>query len=347
MRRPFRVLGIPVLVAVLVGLVVASVLFGTRPVPLDEVWASFADGISEIWAALLDLRMPAISKDTDVDGIVWDLRVPRTLLGLFAGLAVGAAGALTQGHTRNPIADPGILGVNAGAACAVVAGIYLVGITSPVAFMFFGLLGAIIAATVVFGLSALSGSSPLTLVLAGTGLTAMLTAITSSIVLVDTNSLDQWRFWSVGSTAGRGIDVFWASLPFIGVGLVFALASGFFLNVLSLGDDMTKALGSRVVLIRALGILTITLLIGAATAACGPIVFLGLVVPHIARAFVGADYRWIIPYSALLGGILLVGCDILGRVVARPGEVQVGVMLALVGAPFLIFMVRRQRLATV
>ena len=347
MRRSLRLLGIPLLLAVLVALVVASVLFGTRPVPLDEIWPSFTAGVEEIWNALINLRMPQVPKDSDVDGIVWDLRVPRTLLGLAAGLAIGAAGAITQGHTRNPIADPGMLGVNAGAACAVVGGIYLLGITSPIAFMFFGLVGAIIAATVVFGLSSLSGSSPLTLVLAGTGLTAMLTAITSAIVLVDTNSLDQWRFWSVGSTAGRGIDVFWASLPFITVGLVLALASGFFLNVLSLGDDMTKALGSRVVLIRALGVLTITLLIGAATAACGPIVFLGLVAPHIARAFVGADYRWIIPYSALLGAILLVGCDILGRIVARPGEVQVGVMLALVGAPFLIVMVRRQRLGTV
>ncbi|WP_168700018.1 FecCD family ABC transporter permease [Gordonia paraffinivorans] len=347
MRRPIRVLGIPVLIAVLAALVIASVMFGTRPVPLGEVWTSFAGGVAEIWTAMLDLRMPRIDKDSDVSGIVWDLRVPRTLLGLSVGLAVGAAGAITQGHTRNPIADPGILGVNAGAACAVVSGIFLFGITSPVAFMVFGLLGAIIAATVVFGLSALSGSSPLTLVLAGTGLTAMLTAVTSSIVLVDTNSLDQWRFWSVGSTAGRGLDVFWASLPFIAVGLVLALAGGFFLNVLSLGDDMTKALGSRVALIRGLGILTITLLVGAATAACGPIVFLGLVVPHVARAVVGADYRWIIPYSALLGAILLIGCDILGRVVARPGEIQVGVMLAIVGAPFLIALVRRRRLASV
>jgi iron complex transport system permease protein len=346
-RRSLRVLGIPLLLAALAALVVASVLFGTRPVPLDEIWPSFTAGAHEIWTALLDFRMPQVPKATDVDGIVWDLRVPRTLLGLSAGLAIGAAGAITQGHTRNPIADPGMLGVNAGAACAVVGGIYLLGISSPIAFMFFGLLGAVIAATVVFGLSALSGSSPLTLILAGTGLTATLTAVTSSIVLVDTASLDQWRFWSVGSTAGRGIDVFWASLPFIGIGLVLALASGFFLNVLSLGDDMTKALGSRVVLIRSLGVLTITLLIGAATAACGPIVFLGLVVPHVARAIVGTDYRWIIPYSAILGAILLVGCDILGRLVARPGEVQVGVMMALMGAPFLIFMVRRQRLGTV
>ena len=152
MRRSLRLLGIPLLLAVLVALVVASVLFGTRPVPLDEIWPSFTAGVEEIWNALINLRMPQVPKDSDVDGIVWDLRVPRTLLGLAAGLAIGAAGAITQGHTRNPIADPGMLGVNAGAACAVVGGIYLLGITSPIAFMFFGLVGAIIAATVVLSL---------------------------------------------------------------------------------------------------------------------------------------------------------------------------------------------------
>lgn len=333
--------------AVLALLLCGSVAIGTLEAPFDDVWASFTSGCSQIWAALTDLRMPAVTRESRLDGIVWDQRVPRALLGLFVGLAVGAAGAITQGHTRNPIADPGMLGVNAGAACAVVGGIYLLGIQSPIAFTFFGLIGAIIAASAVFGLPALSGASPLTLVLAGTGLTATLTAVTSAIVLVDSNSLDAWRFWSVGSTAGRGFDVFWASLPFIVVGLVLALASGFFLNVLSLGDDMTKALGSRVAIIRVVGIVAITLLIGAATAACGPIVFLGLVTPHIARVFTGSDYRWIIPHSALLGAILLVGCDILGRVIARPGEVQVGVMLAFVGAPFLMYMVRKQKLSSV
>uniref|UniRef100_UPI003D8A2288 FecCD family ABC transporter permease n=1 Tax=Gordonia sp. B7-2 TaxID=3420932 RepID=UPI003D8A2288 len=333
--------------AVLAALLFLSVAVGTRVTPIGSVWDSFSAGGAQIWDAVTHFRMPAIERNDDLDGIVWDLRIPRTLLGLVVGLAIGAAGAITQGHTRNPIADPGMLGVNAGAACAVVGGIYVLNIQSPIAFMMFGLIGAVVAAAAVFGLSALSGASPLTLVLAGTGLTAMLTAITSAIVLVDSNSLDAWRFWSVGATAGRGMDVFWASLPFIVVGLVLALASGFFLNVLSLGDEMTRALGSRVAVIRGIGILAITLLIGAATAACGPIVFLGLVTPHIARVFTGSDYRWIIPYSALLGAILLLGCDILGRVVARPAEVQVGIMLAFVGAPFLMYMVRKQRLASV
>ncbi len=330
MRRP---LGIVLLLAVLAAAIVASIAIGSRVIGIAEVWQA-------LWAD------PAVDH-SDAVGIVQDLRVPRTLLGLIVGLAIGAAGALTQGHTRNPLADPGMLGVNAGAACAVVAGVYLLHISSPIAYMGFGLVGAMIAATAVFGVASLTGSSPLTLILAGTGMTAALTAVTSAVVLVDTNSLDAWRFWSVGATSGRGIDVFWAALPFIVVGLGVALANGHFLNVLSLGDEMSTALGARVALTRGIGILGITLLIGAATAACGPIVFLGLVVPHIARAFTGPDYRWIVPYSALLGAILLLVCDVIGRVIARPGEVQVGVVLALVGAPFLIAMVRRRKLAGV
>ena len=330
MRRP---LGIVLLLAVLAAAVVASIAIGSRLIGIGEVWHA-------LWAD------PSVDH-SDAVGIVQDLRVPRTLLGLVVGLAIGAAGALTQGHTRNPLADPGMLGVNAGAACAVVTGVYLLDIGSPIAYMGFGLVGAVIAATAVFGVASLTGSSPLTLILAGTGMTAALTAVTSAVVLVDTNSLDAWRFWSVGSTSGRGIDVFWAALPFIVIGLALAGANGHFLNVLSLGDDMSTALGARVALTRGIGILAITLLIGAATAACGPIVFLGLVVPHIARAFTGPDYRWIVPYSALLGAILLLACDVIGRVIARPGEVQVGVVLALVGAPFLIAMVRRRKLTGV
>ncbi|MGW5524041.1 FecCD family ABC transporter permease [Gordonia sp. NPDC003950] len=342
-----RLTGLLTIVAVLIVALIGSVLIGARDIPFATTWDSLTSGSAQIWHGLIHLTAPHIDTSTDVSGIVWDLRVPRTLLGLVVGLAIGAAGAITQGHTRNPIADPGMLGVNAGAACAVVTGVYVFGISSPLAYMGFGLLGAIIASAAVFGVAALTGTGPVTLVLAGTGLSAMLVAITSAIVLTDTQSLDAWRFWSVGSTSGRSIDVFWASLPFIVIGLILAMASGFFLNLLSLGDDMTKALGSRVLVIRAVGILGITLLIGAATAACGPIVFLGLVVPHIARAITGPDYRWIIPYSALIGAALLLVCDIIGRVIARPGEVQVGVVLAFVGAPFLIAMVRRTKLTSV
>lgn len=328
-------LGATLLVAALVGACIASVALGSGVGPHDI-------GPGTVFHALFT---PSSVSD-DISTLV-DNRLTRTLLALFAGLALGAAGALTQGHTRNPLADPGLLGVNAGAACAVVTGVFAFGLTSPLASTALALLGAALAAAAVFVLANITGSSPLTLVLAGTGLSAFLTAVTSAIVLNDGASLNVWRTWNVGSVAGRDAEVLWTAAPFIVMGLVLALTGGWFLNLLSLGDDMAAALGGRVLLIRLTGILTIALLAGASTAACGPIVFLGLVVPHLARPITGPDYRWIVPYSALIGAVLLIVCDVLGRLVARPGEVQVGVMLALIGAPALILMVRRRRLPTV
>lgn len=328
-----RFAGILLLTGVIAVMLIVSIAVGSRLIPLDEVWHA-------LW---IDRGAPMSAAIAETVGVIDDLRIPRTLLGLIVGLAIGAAGAIAQGHTRNPLADPGILGVNAGAACAVVVGVYLFDVHSPLAFMVCGMVGAMVASSAVFGLAALSGASPLTLVLAGTGLSALLLAVTSAIVLADSTTLDAWRFWNVGSTAGRDLDVFWAALPFVGVGLILAVGSGFFLNVLSLGDDMSRSLGSRVAVIRVVGVVAITLLVGAATAACGPIVFLGLVVPHIARAITGLDYRWIIPYSALLGAALMLVCDVIGRIVARPGELQVGLVLAFVGAPFLIALVRRPK----
>ncbi|MFD0838563.1 FecCD family ABC transporter permease [Williamsia serinedens] len=330
--RSRRFLGLVGGLGLLAVAATASIAIGSRALGLGEVWDA-------LWSA---------QGTDDTVGIVRDLRVPRTLLGLLVGLAMGAAGALTQAHTRNPLADPGLLGVNAGAACAVVVGVYTLGIATPMQYMGFGLVGAVLAAVAVFGASAATkGASPITLVLAGTGLSALLLAITSGIVLVDTASLDAWRFWNVGSIVGRGTDVIWAALPFVVAGLVLAIGSGFFLNVIGLGDDMSRALGSRVLTVRVVGILAITLLSGAATAACGPIVFLGLVAPHLARAVVGSDYRWIVPYSALIGAVLLLASDVIGRVVARPGEIQVGIVLAVVGAPMLIHLVRARRLVSV
>jgi iron complex transport system permease protein len=324
-------------VLLLVLLVIAcalSIAIGSRVIPLGDVWDA-------LWA-------DNIPGAPDAVGIVQGLRIPRTILGLIVGLAIGAAGALTQGHTRNPLSDPGILGVNAGAACTVVIGVFLLGVTTPIRYMGFGLIGALVAASLVFVLaSAGKGASPLTLILAGTGLSAMLVAITSGIVLVDTASLEAWRFWQVGSISGRDTDVILAALPFIVPGLILAVASGFFLNILSLGDDMTQALGSRILQVRIVGIASITLLVGAATAACGPIVFLGLVAPHIARFFTGPDYRWIVPYSALIGAVSLIACDVIGRMIARPGEVQAGIVLAAVGAPFFVALVRAKRLVAV
>jgi len=185
------------------------------------------------------------------------------------------------------------------------------------------------------------------LILAGTGVSVLLMAITSAIVLIDSASLDAWRFWQVGSTQGRGWEVIVAALPFIVPGLILAVAGGFFLNALSLGDDIARGLGIRVRRVRIVGILAITLLVGAATAACGPIVFLGLVAPHVARFVTGPDYRWVVPYAALIGGVMLVGSDVIGRVIARPGEVQAGIVLAAIGAPFFIALVTAKKMVAV
>ncbi|MGO3327664.1 FecCD family ABC transporter permease [Gordonia sp. (in: high G+C Gram-positive bacteria)] len=330
-KTPRRLGGLLLLVAALAAVCVASIAFGSRAIPVGDVWYF-------LWN----------KDDTDISGIVHGLRIPRTVLGLVAGAAIGAAGALTQGHTRNPMADPGILGVNAGAACTVVLGVYVIGITTPIQYMGFGLVGALVASSLMFLIaSAGKGANPLTLILAGTGLSVLLMAITSAIVLVDTESLDAWRFWQVGSTEGRGWDVIGATLPFVVPGLVLAVMSGFYLNVLSLGDDVAHALGTRVRQARIIGIVGIALLVGAATAACGPIVFLGLVAPHVARFITGPDYRWVVPYSALIGGLLLVGSDVIGRVVARPGEVQAGIILAAIGAPFFIGLVQAKKLVAV
>nr|WP_221247151.1 iron ABC transporter permease [Gordonia humi] len=319
------------LVVALAALCAASIAFGSRSIPLGDVW-------TVLWN----------SDDTDVSGIVHGLRLPRTVLGLVAGAAIGAAGALTQGHTRNPMADPGLLGVNAGAACAVVTGVYVIGITTPIQYMGFGLVGALVASSLMFLIaSAGKGANPLTLILAGTGMSVLLMAITSAIVLIDAASLDAWRFWQVGSTQGRGWNVIAATLPFIVPGVVLAVASGFFLNALSLGDDIAHGLGIRVRRVRIVGVLAITLLVGAATAACGPIVFLGLVAPHVARFVTGPDYRWVVPYSAVIGGVMLVGSDVIGRVIARPGEVQAGIVLAAIGAPFFIGLVTAKKLVAV
>lgn len=327
--------GALILAAMLAALCVVSLAVGSGVGPHDVPYSTVVDGL---------LHRDRVDPDllTLLDG-----RLTRTALGLLAGLALGAAGALTQGHTRNPLADPGLLGINAGAACAVVIGVFVFGSTGTLANAVAALLGAGLAAIGVFALANLSGGTPLTLLLAGTGLTAFLMAVTSAIVLSDGATLDVWRTWNVGALAGRGTDVLTTALPFLVAGLVLALAGGWFLNLLSLGDDMATALGGRVWLIRLSGMATITLLAGAATAACGPIVFLGLVAPHLARAVTGPDYRWVVPFSALLGAALLIGCDVLGRVVARPGEVPAGVMLALVGGPALILMVRRRRLPAV
>lgn len=329
-RRSRRAAGLVLALGVLLFVLVASLAFGAKSIPFGTVVRAF----------------------TDFDGsnahlVVRELRLPRTLVGLLVGSALGVAGALMQAVTRNPLADPGILGVSAGASLAVVVAIFVFGFTSLSAYLWFALIGAAVASIAVYSLGSLGrgGATPVRLALAGAALSASLGGITSAIVLLDQRTLDEYRFWIVGSLGGRDERVVNSVAPFVLVGLALAVVLSRSLNAIALGEDTARALGHRVVRTRFLAAVAVTLLAGAATAACGPIAFVGLTVPHMARALCGPDQRWLIPYSAVLGPVLLLGCDVLGRLVARPGELQVGIMTAIVGGPVFVVLVRRSRMA--
>jgi iron complex transport system permease protein len=323
-----RAIGLAAALVALAGCVLASLAIGSVGVPIAEVVAAFT-----------------AFEDSDSHVIVRELRLPRTEVGLLAGAALGASGALMQGVTRNPLAEPGILGINAGAALAVVVAIQL-GVSSVLGYAWFALLGAGIAAVLLFalGASGRGGATPIKLALAGAVLAGLLTALTSAVLVFDARTLDEFRFWIVGSIAGRDADVALTVAPFIGAGLLLALAAGRWLNALALGDDVARSLGQRVGRARVATTAGFVLLAGAAVAAAGPIAFVGLTVPHVARALVGPDYRWIVPYSIVLGAALLLAGDVAGRVVARPSELAVGIVTAVLGAPAFIWLVRRPRL---
>jgi len=279
------------------------------------------------------------------DHAVVQARVPRTVLGLLAGGALGLAGAAMQGVARNPLADPGILGVNAGAALAVVAGIHLAGVTSLTGYLWLAFAGASAAAVVVYLIAAAGrgGATPVKLALAGAALSAALFSLMNVILISSQDTLDRFRFWQVGGLAGRDWSVVLAGLPFLVAGAVLVVVAGRALNGLALGDDVARGLGQRVGLTRGVTALGVVLLCGAATALAGPIGFVGLVVPHAVRLLSGPDYRWILPLSLVLGPCLLLLADVAGRVVLLPGEVPAGIMTALVGAPAFVWLVRRSK----
>jgi iron complex transport system permease protein len=331
MLRQGSARGLVVLAVLLAFVALVSLAVGSRAIPLGTVIDVLFD-----------------PDGSDASTIVHDLRIPRTVLGIAVGLALGIAGALMQGHTRNPLADPGLLGVEAGAAFAVVIGIFAFGVHDLTGYAWFSLAGAGIAAAAVFAIgSTRGGPDPVSLVLAGSAVSALLFSLTQVIVLRDIDTLDAYRFWAVGSVSGRGLDVFWDVLPFILVGLVLAAMSASTLNLLQLGDDVAVSLGLRPMRHKVIGVVGVMLLTGAATAACGPIGFIGLVVPHVARFFAGVDYRWVIPYSGFVGALLLLIADVIGRVVVRPGELQVGIVMAVVGGPVFIYLVRRTRMVRI
>lgn len=274
--------------------------------------------------------------------IIQTVRLPRVLAGVIVGGALAVAGALMQGVTRNPLADSGILGINSGAAFVVVLATYLTGGLALSEYAPYAFIGALASAAIVYGLGSMGrgGPTPLKLTLAGVILTSFLGSITTAILIGDQETLDRIRFWTAGSLSGRDMALLTQTAPYMLAGLAVALLIARQITTLSLGEDIARGLGQNTLWIRAIAAVAVVLLSGGAVALAGPIGFVGLVVPHVTRFIVGVDYRWIIPYAALFGGILVTVSDIGARVVIRPQELPVGVVMAIVGVPFFIWLAR-------
>ncbi len=289
--------------------------------------------------ALID---PAV----DLDAIVWGSRVPRTVLGIVVGFALGVAGAVMQGQTRNPLADPGIFGVSAGASLAVVVGVYVLRVNSPLVTSALALVGAVVASVVVFAIATAGRglASPVPLAIAGTAVSALLGAITSFLVLTDQTTLAAYRIWVVGSLSGRNLDGTAAMVCLVAVGLVLAGLNAGSLNNLALGTELARGLGESLWRARLVGLAAITFLTAGAVSLAGPIGFVGLTAPHLARALVGGDHRRLLPASGLVGVLALLGADVIGRLIGGQAEVAVGVVLATLGGVVFVVIVRRAKL---
>ncbi|WP_226533649.1 FecCD family ABC transporter permease [Microbacterium paraoxydans] len=327
-----RLVLVLVAATVLVGtLVVLSSIVGTRMLAPSDLW-------SAVWA---------YDPGDDAHLLLMNRRLPRAALALLVGAALGAAGVVMQSLTRNPIAEPGLLGVNAGAAVAVAVAIALVGVVTPIAYFGAALVGAAVAGALVMLLGGVRrGSDPVRLVLAGAALSVVLGAL-AQIVIVNGDDMvfDRYRAWAVGSLAGRDVDVLPPAALLIGIGLVLALLLSRALDAASLGPETARALGSRPAVVWTVAGLAVVVLAGGATAAAGPVAFVGLTAPHVARMLVGSDHHRMLPTAMALGAALVLVADVLGRVVAPPGEVGVGIMVAVLGGPFFVALVRRRRLA--
>ncbi|SEL54286.1 iron complex transport system permease protein [Pseudoxanthomonas sp. GM95] len=320
-------------IALLAGLVLLAVLalvsccVGTRTLPLSVTWQA----------------VQAFDPGNSDHLLVRLLRIPRTLIAIVVGVALGAAGAVMQALTRNPLADPGLLGINAGAATAITVAVVAFGITDVTGYLWCGLIGAALAGA---GVYLLGGVDPVRLVLAGVALTVVLQALTQVILLNSDEAVyDQFRHWSVGSLQGRGMAVFWpvAVATLLGSALALSLARP--LDAVVLGEDLGHALGAHPLRVWSLAMLAVVVLAGAATAAAGPLAFVGLAAPHVARRIVGPAHRVLMPASMLIAALLLLAADVLGRVIAWPSEIGVGIMAALIGGPCFVALARQRRIA--
>ncbi|HCD7746281.1 TPA: Fe(3+)-siderophore ABC transporter permease [Serratia marcescens] len=322
-----RIAGFGIGLVLLLLCIMASLMLGSKAIPFHTVW--------------LSLQGAASGSDST---IILNARVPRTLAGILAGMALGAAGALIQALTRNPLADPGVLGINAGASFAVVIGIMFFGAATTESYMAYAFVGAALTTLLVYLIGTLAGGriNPVRLTLAGVAIGAVLLGITTGLSLIDPQTFDQLRFWQAGTLDIRTLSTLPVTAPAILLGCLLTLLIARPLNTIGMGEDLAIALGARVVLTQIVAVIAITLLCGAATATVGPISFIGLMVPHIARWWVGPDQRWILPYSMLLAPILLLCADVVGRLLAA-GELRVSIVAAFIGAPVLIWLVRRKK----
>ncbi|QFG23538.1 iron ABC transporter permease [Actinomadura sp. WMMB 499] len=328
-RRParVRVLWLLAAVAVLAAAMLASVVLGSRNVAWADVWAALG-------GAEDTLEQAAVAK-----------RIPRTLLAVLVGAALALSGAVMQGVTRNPLADPGILGVNMGASLAVVCGVAFLGLTSPTAYIWVAMAGAAATAVFVYTVGSLGrgGATPLKVALAGAATSAAFASLVSAVVLPRGDIAEGFRLWQVGGVGGGSYERIGQVLPFLLAGFAICMLCARGLNSLALGDDVAAGLGERVAVIRATASLGAVILCGASTAVAGPIAFVGLLVPHACRLLVGVDHRWLLPSTVLVGASLLTVSDVVGRVIARPQDIEVGILTAILGAPFFIHIVRRQK----
>lgn len=325
-----RVVGIAAAMLALALACLASIAFGSNPIPFDEV-----------------VRVILAPADDEVTRIVRDLRAPRTVAGAAVGAGLGLSGAVIQALTRNPLGDPGLLGVSAGSGMAVTIGVFFFGTTAASQDLVFAFVGALVVTAVVALIGSAGGvADPVRLTLAGVAVAAVLSGAMTALILLDPRAFDRLRGWESGSLVGRDWSVLGPILPFLVVGVVLALALARPLNAVGLGDDLAVSLGVRLTRTRILAILAITLLAGSATAIAGPVIFVGLMVPHIARWITGPDQRWILPLSLLLAPTMVLLADVIGRVALFPSELPVGVVAAFVGAPVLIALVRRAKAST-
>ena len=323
-----RFLGLLAVISILALIVLASVAVGSKYIPPGELFEALANNTGEGNAH-----------------IVWDLRIPRTAVGFCIGLSLGVAGALIQALTRNPLADPGILGVNAGASFFVALGVAVFGVTSISGQVAFAFVGALVVTVTVYliGSAGTGATDPVKLTLSGVALGAVLGGIVTAMILIDPRAFNKMRSWNAGSIADRSWDILLPVLPFLMLGLLLAIFASSSLNIIALGDDLARSLGTDVMRTRVIVVVAVTLLAGGATAIAGPIGFVGLMVPHIARWIVGPDQRWILAYTMVLAPSLVLAADILARVLRWPGEFPVGIVTAFIGAPVLIVLVRRQK----